>query len=91
MMSRRCYYCRVSDADAVDYPSSLTTCPGHDVVWSVGTLLTPEPILYVDVHYQLPYLLDVVHFALLGPSSSAWFPAPRSKARMDQSSRLFVR
>ncbi|GMP40205.1 hypothetical protein CsSME_00010749 [Camellia sinensis var. sinensis] len=94
MMSRRCYYYRVSDADVIDYPSSLATGPSHDVVRSTGTLLTPEPALYVDVRYQLPYLPDVVHFALLGPSSSTWFPAPRSKARMelsDQSSGLFMR
>ncbi|GMP55247.1 hypothetical protein CsSME_00020116 [Camellia sinensis var. sinensis] len=95
MMSRRHYYYHVSDADAVDYPSSfLVTDPDHNDVRSAGTLPTPQPTPYVDVRCQPPYLPDVAHFTLLGPLSSAWFLVPRLKARIEllkQSSKLFMR
>ncbi|GMP93948.1 hypothetical protein CsSME_00043574 [Camellia sinensis var. sinensis] len=95
MTSWRCWYWRVSDADAVEFPSSsLATDPSYGVVRFPGTLLTPQPIPYVNAHYLPPYLPDVAHFSLLLPLSSAWFPVPRSKARMElvnQSSKLFVR
>ncbi|GMP54324.1 hypothetical protein CsSME_00019529 [Camellia sinensis var. sinensis] len=84
MMSRSycCYH--VSNANAVYYPSSsLATGPDHDVVWSARTLLTLERVLYINVHYQPPYLPDVVFFALLGSSSSVWFPTPRLKVRIE--------
>jgi len=80
MMSRRCWYCRVFDADDVEFPSSsLVTDPGHGVVRFTRTLLTPQPVPYVDARYLLPYLPDVVYFILLGLLSFAWFPASESK------------
>ncbi|GMP55113.1 hypothetical protein CsSME_00020031 [Camellia sinensis var. sinensis] len=51
MMSRRCCCYHVSDANVVDYPSSLATGPCHDVIWSAGTLPLPELVFYVNIHY----------------------------------------